>query len=385
MPKYFPNIVLMILAAFVVVMISNCSDAGETKGMPVKRIAEGEDGPFVEILQPVQPVLTTEKVVADTDDPAVWIHPDDPTKSLILGTDKGEDDDGIDGGLYVFNLAGKIVKKIDVPVTERPNNVDIDYGFKLGSGTIDIAVMTLRDARKIRVYRLPEVAPIDNGGFDVFVGDPDSIRRVMGVGIYKRAADNAFYVILSRKEGPSGTYLWQYRLNDAGDGSINITKVREFGLWSGPPGEIEAIVVDDELGYVYCSDELLGIRKYHADPDHAKANKELAIFGIDNFISDREGISIYKIDDKTGYILVSDQQGDRFQIFKREGEPDDPHFHRRIKIVKTAADASDGSEAISIGLNEQFPNGLFIAMSNDRTFQMYSWLDIAGEELRIRK
>src|SRR5215469_6409283 len=34
------------------------------------------------------------------DDPAIWIHPDDPAKSLVLGTDKK-------GGLNVFDMDGK--------------------------------------------------------------------------------------------------------------------------------------------------------------------------------------------------------------------------------------------------------------------------------------
>ena len=373
------------LSVLIVLMLQGCTSHDGGGEGPHKQTVEGDDGVYVEILTPVKPVLATEKVVADTDDPAVWIHPEDPSKSLILGPDKGEDDDGIDGGLYVFDLSGKIVKKEDILVTDRPNNVDVEYGFKLGDETIDIAILTLRDARKIRVYKLPELEPIDNGGFPVFEGEAEIDRRVMGVGIYKRQSDDAMYAILSRKEGPSGTYLWQYQLEDAGDGSVSIRKVRDFGLWSGHPGEIEAITVDDELGYVYCSDELLAIRKYHADPDHPEADQELAIFGIGNFMSDREGISIYDVDDKTGYILVSDQQSDRFQVFRREGEPDDPHLHTRIKIVKMSTSASDGSESISIRLNENFPNGLFIAMSNDRTFQLYSWSDIAGEELKSRK
>jgi 3-phytase len=34
----------------------------------------------------MKPVLATEQVGQDADDPAVWIHPTDPQKSLILGT-----------------------------------------------------------------------------------------------------------------------------------------------------------------------------------------------------------------------------------------------------------------------------------------------------------
>ena len=158
------------------------------------------------------------------------------------------------------------------------------------------------------------------------------------------------------------------------------TKVREFGVWSGK-AEIEAIAVDDALGYVYYSDEHIGIRKYYADPDIENANKELALFGTTGFADDREGISIYTINDGTGYILVSDQQANAFRIFKREGESGDPHIHQLVKVVPASTKESDGSDVTNAVLNDTFPVGLFVAMSDDKTFQLYSWADIAGDDL----
>ena len=51
------------------------------------------------------PIIITEKVRSDSDDPAIWFNKEDPAKSFILGTDKGNDT--LDGGLYVFDLNGK--------------------------------------------------------------------------------------------------------------------------------------------------------------------------------------------------------------------------------------------------------------------------------------
>ena len=73
---------------------------------------------------------------------------------------------------------------------------------------------------------------------------------------------------------------------------MKATFVRYFGAFSGT-GEIEAVAVDDALGYVYYADEGNGIRKYHADPDHRDAASELAHFGRTGFRADREGIAIY--------------------------------------------------------------------------------------------
>ena len=106
--------------------------------------------------------------------------------------------------------------------------------------------------------------PIDNGGIEVFTGEID--RAPMGISLYKRESDDVVFAIVGRKSGPSDGYLWQYRLDGNPDGTIGATIVRSFGTYSGEK-EIEAIAVDDEYGYVYYSDEGVGIRKYHADPD----------------------------------------------------------------------------------------------------------------------
>ena len=234
------------------------------------------------------------------------------------------------------------------------------------------------------------MTPVDDGGIPVFEGEEGDSLLPMGIALYKRPSDSAVFAVVSRKTGPSGSYLWQYRLSDDGDGHITGTKVREFGTFSNATsidegvaelGEIESIAVDDELGYVYYSDELTGVRKYHADPDAPDANVELALFGTDGFADQREGISIYTIDDGTGYILVSDQQGNAFRIFKREGEPGNPHDHRLVKVIQVSTNESDGSDVTSAVLDERFPSGIFVAMSDNRTFQYYSWDDIAGNDL----
>ncbi|MFY7786627.1 MAG: phytase, partial [Thermoflexibacteraceae bacterium] len=76
----------------------------------------------------------------------------------------------------------------------------------------------------------------------------------MGISLYKNKAGK-IYAIVGRKSGPTdGSYLWQYLLEDNGAGQVKATLVRKFGVYSGKK-EIESIAVDDELGYVYYSDE----------------------------------------------------------------------------------------------------------------------------------
>lgn len=320
--------------------------------------------------------VITEKVKYDSDDPAIWLHPQDPSQSLVLGTDKNRD-----GALYVFDLSGRIIEEKTIRHLKRPNNVDVEYGLMWQGRPIDIAVVTENEADKIRIFKLPEMIAIDRGGIEVFSGETH--RAPMGVGLFKRPRDGAIFAIISRKPGPfSRAYLWQYRLEDSGDGSVQAIKVREFGVWSGLK-EIEAVCVDDGLGYVYYSDEGCGVRKYHADPDVANANSQLAFFATDGFRGDREGISIYAVHDSTGYILVSDQGANTFHVFSREGLAGQPHHHQRIKTLKLATRSSDGSEVCSAFINADFPAGLFIAMSDNRTFELYDWRDLAAPDLAL--
>jgi 3-phytase len=323
------------------------------------------------------PEFASDSVNHDTDDPAIWINPNDSSKSLIIGTDKGGETG--DGGLFVFDLSGKLIDS--VRPLRRPNNVDVAYNLMVNGKRRDIAVCTERLSKTIRVFSLPDLTPLDNGGIPVFENEVDSLRDPMGIALYTNPADQKIYAIVGRKTGPKdGTYLWQYLLQDNGKGLVTGKLVRKFGFYSGKK-EIESIAVDNELGYVYHSDEQHGIHKSYAHPD--SSNVELALFGQGEFAEDIEGISIYKFNEGTGYILVSDQQADKFNIYPREGLAGKPHTYTRIKSIRTSTVESDGSEVTSTSL-PGFLHGLFVAMSDDKTFQFYRWETIAGDSLKIK-
>lgn len=314
--------------------------------------------------------LISDPVLHDTDDPAIWVNAQYPEQSLIIGTDKHSD-----GALYVFDLQGKEVPGRTVHGLQRPNNVDVAYGLSLRKQATDIVVVTEREQQRLRVFRLPDMQPVDAGGLPVFVGETQCLP--MGIALYTRPTDHAIFAIVSRKEGPAAKYLWQYQLEDNGSGQVKMTLVRKFGNFSGRK-EIESIAVDNELGYVYYSDEGLGVRQYYADPSHG--NEEISLFATTGFSEDHEGISIYKTSQKKGYILVSDQGASQFHIFRREEERG--HMHKLVKVIKVDALHSDGSEVTSMSLNARFPTGLFVVMSEGRYFHYYRWEAVAGQELK---
>jgi 3-phytase len=319
----------------------------------------------------LKPVVVTDTVFEDSDDPAIWVNKTDLSKSFIIGTDKSNDN----GGLYVFDLDGKINRQFTATGLRRMNNVDIAYDLPFGDTTIDIAVATERATNSIRVFSLPDMKAVDGGGIEVFKNEPT--RAPMGIALYTRPSDGKIFAVVSRKSGPVQDYLQQYLLHDNGEGKVAGDLIRSFGAYSGKK-EIESVAVDNELGYIYYSDEQTGIRKYYADPE--KGNAELAFFGQGQFKEDNEGISIYKLTDTTGYILVSDQSANRFNIYPREGNK-----HKLIASVAVSTNQSDGSDVTSLSL-PGFKGGLFVAMSTNKTFQYYRWTDIAEKAgLKVRK
>ena len=318
----------------------------------------------------------------DPDDPAIWVHPKDPSRSLIIGTMKVA---APAGAIVVFGMDGQIRQVISG--IDRPNNVDVEYGFQLAGRAVDIVVATERFRRQLRVFRIDHTDGrlVDLGGIPILQDQEGEAGAPMGIGLYRRDRDGAIFAIVAPKTGPREGYLWQYRLVDAGGGRVGAGFVRRFGNFSAATqreeNEIEAVAVDDALGYAYYADEADGIHKWHADPDHPEAGRELAHFGRTGFRGDREGLAIYALPDGTGYIVCTDQldQDSEYHIYPREGAPGNRHDHsREIAVVRGGADATDGIEISSSALGPGLPNGAMIAMNSaPRNFLVFRWQDVA--------
>ncbi len=305
----------------------------------------------------IQADVITEKSIHDTDDPAIWVNPVDPEKSLVFGTDKETE-----GAIYAYDLTGRIVEEKTLRGIRRPNNVDVGYGLSRSeTGTTDFLVFTERERQRIRIFSVPDMQPLDGGGFPVFADEVNpEFRLPMGVAVYHSPEDGNMYIIVGRKSGPGQGYLYQYRLKMQTAG-LSLAFVRKFGTFSGVK-EIEAIAVDQELGFVYYSDEGVCIRKYHAEP--AKGDAELSCFGGDYFAEDIEGIAIAAYPEGTGYILVSNQQKGEFNIFDRQS-------NAYIKAVNLGTRETDGCDVVTSPLGPEFPYGIFVAMNDNKTFHFY--------------
>jgi len=305
----------------------------------------------------VAPLRETKSEPVQTDDPSIWVHPKRPADSLIIGTVKMA---APEGAIAVYKLDGQPLMRI--PNVDRPNNVDVAYGLKVGGRRIDIAVATERNKNALRVFEIERGKGIkDFATIPVF-------EAPMGVALHKEPKTGKIFAIVSRKKGPSGSYLWQYELKDDGKGGVSGVKVREFGAFSGSK-EIEAIVVDDELGIVYYSDEGAGIRKYSTDPANSK---ELALFATEGWQGDREGLALYKTKGNGGYLIATDQQTPNsvYHVYSRAD-------NKPLGSFCVGAAATDGIDVTSKSLGAELPQGLFVAMNDSRrNFILVDWRQI---------
>jgi 3-phytase len=307
----------------------------------------------------ISPDVITEKTLNDSDDPAIWINKDDPSKSIVFGTDKETN-----GAIYAFDLEGKIIEEKTIRNIKRPNNVDVVYGFQINDSLkVDVLAFTEREKQQIRLFSVPDMRPLDNGGFKVFQDETDeNLKLPMGIALYNSPVDNSFYAIVGRKTGPENGYLYQYKL-EANKKSVSSTLVRKFGQFSKKK-EIEAIAVDAELGFIYYADEEHCIRKYYAEP--SKGNEEIDCFGGERFLRDIEGIAIAKTGNSSGYLIVSDQQKGQFNLFDRQ-------TNTFVKAVNLATKETDGCEVTTVSLNNTFSSGLFVAMNDEKNFYFYNF------------
>ncbi|MFC7772819.1 phytase [Flavobacterium sp. GCM10027622] len=316
-------------------------------------------------LSEIKPDIITEKTINDTDDPAIWVNPENPSESIIFGTDKETN-----GAIYAFDLNGKIIEKKTIRNLQRPNNVDLAYDFKINdTTTVTLLAFTEREKNQIRIYSVPDMKPVDNGGIKVFTDEAKpNYRLPMGIALYLSPINKKMYAIVGRKDGPKQNYLYQYELQ-AVNNQIKAILVRKFGSFSGKK-EIEAIAVDNENGYIYYSDEEFGVHKYYAEP--SKGNQEISLFGQDKFLTDIEGIAIAKTSEKEGYLLISDQQRGTFNVFDRK-------TNQFIKAIDLTTVETDGCDVTTANLGNQFPKGIFVAMNDSKEFFVYDYGKILKE------
>ncbi|MFI5560383.1 phytase [Amycolatopsis japonica] len=332
---------------------------------------------------------------ADADDPAIWVHPKNPSASVVLGTLK-------EGGLAAFDLKARQLQHLAVPEGGRFNNVDV-----VG----DLAVVSDRGRDRVRVYRIdpagaaagsrvlrdvtdPSAPPV----FSASESEVDEQRTAYGLTAGRDPRTGARWVAVTRRHETRVALL---RLVDKADGTVGTAPIgtidlpSEFRLpngktWSpcGEPDErpqLEGSILDAGNRVLYTAQEDVGIwripvhgagfgrpelidkvRSFGVPQRFDEAAEECVADGPDPgfggkwLTADAEGLAL-----ADGKLLASSQGDSRFVVYDRDGTP-----RRDFRIVAgrgtDSVEHSDGAAITTRPLGPLFPHGLLVAHDGER-------------------
>jgi len=269
----------------------------------------------------------------DQDDMAIWVHPVDPSLSTIISSDKDS------GTVYVYDLDGTVVQAIDSP---KPGNIDIRYGFQVGNDCLDVVALNERDDESIHVYAVDpftrRLTRIDDGTI--------ATGQNYGFTLY-RHGDGRLFAYTGPDSGSA--VIEQYELVDDGNGQVTGSPTG----WQFPASTVEGMVGDDETGYVFLSEENVGVWRVDA-LDDMDQTLIAAVGDASGLTADVEGIAIYHTAGARGYIIVSSQLASKYTIVERQ-PPHLPVGEFQVEGVGS----TDGLDVLNLGLNATFPQGIF--------------------------
>jgi 3-phytase len=287
----------------------------------------------VNAVKPVPPqVKCADRDSKDQDDLCIWVHPTDPSQSLIITSDKKAHK------LFVYDLAGNTLQSIPA---QHPGNIDVRYGFPLGGHRVDIVAFNQRQDPRVLVYKVDgktrQLQRVDNA----------AIRTAENYGgtLYRSPKTGKFYFLTTSKGGD----IEQYELADDGTGSVAGKKVRRWRI-----AKSEAAVADDEAGKVYIGEEDKGVWEVGGEPDDPTPGQLVIRLGANGLTGDVEGLALYPLPGGGGYLIVSNQGSSNFKVYQRAGA------HEFVgTFAVQGATKTDGLDVCNANLGPPFAQGLF--------------------------
>ena len=339
---------------------------------------------FAEVFQ-VMATVETEPVSHDgdsADDAKVWIHPTEPNQSVIIGTDKHD----TEGGLAVYDLTGRL---IFFAKDGKMNNVEVRYNFPMGNMKVGIIAVSNRTNDSIAVYTIdPGSRGLTNiAARTISVG----VDGIYGFCLYHSWRTGKYYAFVNDKNGE----VEQWELFDNRSGKVDAIRVRSFDVGT----QIEGMVADDQLGYLYVGEEDVGIWKYGAEPTDPADDANRVLVDSTNtdsgghLVADVEGLTIYYARGTDGYLIASSQGEDHpthalahtFAVYRRDGTNEYVMSFRIVENTALGIDGvsnTDGIGVANVFLGPAFPRGIFVAQDGhnsggNQNFKLVPWEKIA--------
>lgn len=310
------------------------------------------------------------------DDPAIWAHPANPARSLVIATDKK-------AGIYVYDMQGKVVQFLP---DGKMNNVDLREGFDLDGKQIVLVTASNRTDKSIAIYRLdPELRQL----IDIADGvQPTGLGDPYGLCMYRSAQDGRTFVFINGDD----TRQRQWELVASGNGKVSAKHVRDMTFDS----QTEGCVADDHSGALYVNEEDVGLWRMSASPDGGDTKTIVERIADNPAVKDDyEGLGIYDLGDGRGYLVVSSQGNDSYAVYRREGKQEYLGSFAVVADPVRGIDGiseTDGLEVTSRNLGPGFEHGAMIAQDGrnvmpveNQNYKVVPWESIAkalGLELR---
>ena len=297
------------------------------------------------------------------DDAAIWVHPEDPARTLIIATDKRR-------GLEVYALDGSLRQALPVG---RMNNVDLRDGFALGGRPVTVVAASDRDHDAIALFAIspdrPELTEVAAGLRRT------GLTRIYGLCMFADRASDRLYVFVNSKDGR----YEQHELLPTPDGRIATRLVREFRVAKRPEG----CAADDELGWLYVGEEVVGFHRIAASPDAPAVLVPVDRVGNGRLVAHVEGIAIHLQAHGRGHLVVSSQGDDSYAVYRRE-PPNE--FIGRFRVAEGRVDGTsgtDGLEVTSQRLPPPYEEGLLVVQDGFNTaplarqnFKLIPWSEV---------
>jgi 3-phytase len=350
--KKISKITAVIVLTIIAPLLAGCSDKDSVSDYP--------DAVLVKATVETEPVPNGGDAA---DDPCIWIHPSDPSLSVIIGTDKK-------GGLAVYDLSGQGIQYL---TDGKMNNVDIRYNFPLGGKYVALVTASNRTDNSIAIYQMnPETRELES----VAAGKIYAEIEVYGSCMYHSSISGKYYCYVNSTNGT----IQQWELFDNGDEKVDAILVRTFEAGS----RAEGCVTDDELSFFYIGEEEVAIWKYGAEPEDG-SNRTVVDLEGEHFKKNVEGLTIYYAGDTTGYLIASSQGNSTFVVYKREGTNE----YVTIFGIEEGngidrVSGTDGIDVVNFNLGDDFPEGVFVAQDDvnsggeNQNFKLVPWQAIAN-------
>ena len=359
--KFYLTLTLLVLALASVASSAQDSknkdkkeDKEKKNSAPVVTLTATTTNPSGSPVENIYAAVETQPVISAgdaADDPAIWVNPEDASKSTIIGTNK-------QAGIAVYDLGGKELQFVKAG---QINNVDIRSNFKLGGEKVALVAGGNRVNNTIVTYKVnPQTRMLED-----VAAQPLKTIPVYGACLYQSPKTNKTYFFATSKMGD----VEQLELFDNGSGKIDAKRVRTFKVG----GVVEGCVADDELGHFYVSEEAVGLWKYNAEPEGGTTRTQVDKVG-GNLAADVEGVTIAYGPNGKGYVIVSSQGNHTFVVYEREG---DNSYVKTFRVAPgegvDGAEETDGIDVFAGSLGPQFPHGLFVAQDgyNDKGNQNF--------------